>query len=223
MPSKTVAKKTAPTTEPPTSEPVTVDKKVRTKKTTKSTVEKVTPVVETAPVVETTTTTEETNVVLTPTDTTLTDNFSDFMNKFQALYSQFSNLKLELKNLEKKTLRQLKVVEKIANKKKAKGSRAPSGFVKPAPISEELAIFLGKPVGTEMARTDVTREINGYIRSHSLQDKENGRRIIPDKPLCELLKITTDIQLTYFNLQRYMGPHFPKQIKPVVAEVSATV
>ena len=40
-----------------------------------------------------------------------------------------------------------------------------------------------------MARTEVTREINGYIRQHSLQDKDNGRKINPDKALASLLKI----------------------------------
>ena len=70
-----------------------------------------------------------------------------------------------------------------------------------------------------MARTDVTREINKYIRANNLQDKENGRKINPDKPLCDLLKLDDEIVLTYFNLQRYMGPHFPKQIK---TETTAT-
>ena len=101
----------------------------------------------------------------------------------------------------------------LTAKKKRKQQRAPSGFVKPSPISNELAEFLGKPQGSEMARTDVTREINQYIRANSLQDKENGRKINPDTKLKDLLKIPDDISLTYFNLQRYMGPHFPKQIK----------
>ena len=70
-----------------------------------------------------------------------------------------------------------------------------------------------------MARTDVTREINKYIRAHNLQDKDNGRKINPDKELCTLLKIDNEVVLTYFNLQRFMGPHFPKQVK--APEVSA--
>jgi len=107
------------------------------------------------------------------------------------------------------------ILEKLNNKKRKKGVRAPSGFVKPSPISDELATFLGKEKGVEMARTDVTREINKYIRAHDLQDKENGRKINPDEPLRNLLKLTTetDVVLTYFNLQRYMGPHFPKSAK----------
>ena len=99
--------------------------------------------------------------------------------------------------------------------KKARGflpsnSEAPSGFVKPTLISNELAGFLGKPEGSEMARTDVTREINKYIRTNNLQDKENGRKIIPDKKLTSLLKLKKGDELTYFNLQRYMSPHFAK-------------
>ena len=131
------------------------------------------------------------------------------------MVSQFTALKAELKTLERRTVKELKVVQKIHNKKRKKGTRAPSGFVKPSPISDELASFLGKEKGVEMARTDVTREINKYIRAHDLQDKENGRKINPDKPLRDLLKLTpdSDIVLTYFNLQRYMGPHFPKSVK----------
>jgi chromatin remodeling complex protein RSC6 len=64
-----------------------------------------------------------------------------------------------------------------------------------------------------MARTEVTREINSYIRAHSLQDPKNGRKINPDKKLATLLKIGAEDELTYFNLQRYMSPHFQKQSK----------
>ena len=109
-------------------------------------------------------------------------------------------------------MKELKVVNKMNNKKKKKPStRAPSGFVKPTKISDELASFLGKPFGSEMARTDVTREINAYIRANNLQDKTNGRKISPDTQLAKLLKVTEADELTYFNLQRYMSPHFAKK------------
>jgi hypothetical protein len=61
-----------------------------------------------------------------------------------------------------------------------------------------------------MARTEVTREINTYIRAHNLQDRNNGRRIFADAKLRKLLKLTKEDELTYFNLQRYMSPHFAK-------------
>ena len=164
-------------------------------------------------------TSEAQNVVVQSdsTEVSINDIFTEFINKFQGMISQFSSLKAELKVLEKKTIKQLKIVQKLNNKKKRKGTRAPSGFVKPSPISDELADFLGKDKGCEMARTDVTREINKYIRANNLQDKDNGRKINPDKKLSELLKIGAEVNLTYFNLQRYMGSHFPKQSKPVEA------
>ena len=161
------------------------------------------------------------NVVVTSdaVEYSITTGFSEFISKFQAMLTNFNALKTELRSLEKITVKQLKVAEKLSNKKRRKGNRAPSGFVKPSLISDELAKFLDKPCGTEMARTDVTREINKYIRANNLQDKSNGRKINPDKQLTQLLKIEESVDLTYFNLQKYMGPHFPKAVKvePVVA------
>ena len=61
-----------------------------------------------------------------------------------------------------------------------------------------------------MARTQVTREINKYIVEHKLQDPSNGRKINADSKLRKLLKITKEDELTYFNLQKYMSPHFAK-------------
>jgi len=149
----------------------------------------------------------------------ITSGFSDFITKFQSMLASFNSLKTELRTLEKMTVKQLKVAEKLNNRKRRKGNRAPSGFVKPSLISDELAKFLDKPCGTEMARTDVTREINKYIRANNLQDKSNGRKINPDKPLTQLLKVSDSIELTYFNLQKYMGPHFPKTVKVEAGKV----
>ena len=159
---------------------------------------------------------EPENVVVMAEQATpsITENFSEFINKFQRMLTEFSALKNELRVLEKKTVKELRVVQKLNNKRKKKsGTRAPSGFVKPTKISDELATFLGKPFGSEMARTEVTREINSYIRLHNLQDKENGRKINPDAQLAKLLKIQNGEELTYFNLQRYMSPHFAKMNK----------
>jgi upstream activation factor subunit UAF30 len=141
------------------------------------------------------------------------------MSHLQALTSSLSNLKNEFRVLEKKAVRELKAAKKASSKRARKsGNRSPSGFVKPTLVTDELATFLGKPSGTEMARTEVTREINKYIRAHNLQDKTNGRRIIPDAALAKLLKLKKEDELTYFNLQRYMSPHFPK---PAAAAAAA--
>jgi len=139
------------------------------------------------------------------------DQFSEFMTKLQTVSAQMSSLRTEFRSLERQVSKDLKAAAKANQKRKRKsGNRAPSGFVKPTLISNELAAFLGKPEGTEMARTEVTREINAYIRAHSLQDKDNGRKIIPDAKLKGLLKLKKGDELTYFNLQKYMSPHFAK-------------
>jgi chromatin remodeling complex protein RSC6 len=163
-------------------------------------------------------------VVAGPAETTadaeapLAEQSVEFVAKLQQLSVMISTLKTEYRALEKKWSREVKTAQKVSSKRKRKaGNRAPSGFVKPTKISDELATFLGKDKGTEMARTEVTRDINKYIRTHSLQDKENGRKINPDTKLATLLKLKKTDELTYFNLQRYMSPHFAKATKEATA------
>jgi upstream activation factor subunit UAF30 len=144
----------------------------------------------------------------------------EFVSKIQQTGSMLASMKKDFGVLQKQFSRELKTAQKQGGKRKRKaGTRAPSGFVKPTRISDELASFLDKPLGSEMARTDVTRDINTYIRSHDLQDKVNGRKINPDSKLAALLKIGSSDELTYFNLQKFMSPHFAKSVK---AEAVAT-
>lgn len=156
--------------------------------------------------------TEQTEVV----DAGLVSAFNDAFAKLQQVTSLLSSLKSDFRQLERRASRELKVANKSSARRRRKvGNRSPSGFVKPTLISDELASFLGRPSGAEMARTEVTREINAYIRKHNLQDKSNGRKINPDSSLSKLLKLNGTDELTYFNLQRYMSPHFAKAQKAV--------
>lgn len=150
-------------------------------------------------------------VVQETTEPTLNDEFSTLYTQFSAMRSQMTAMAASVRSLQKRCDRELRAAQKAGKKRSKKsGNRAPSGFVKPTEISKELATFLGKPAGTEMARTEVTREINQYIRQHKLQDPANGRRILPDSKLRKLLKVGQSDELTYFNLQRFMSPHFTK-------------
>jgi upstream activation factor subunit UAF30 len=159
----------------------------------------------------------ETVVELEGETTDISAQTIDYLAKLNQASTLIASLKAEFRSLEKKWQREIKAAQKSQSKRKRKvGNRAPSGFVKPTKISDELAKFLEKPVGSEMARTEVTRDINAYIRLHNLQDKENGRKIIPDAKLKSLLKLKTTDELTYFNLQRYMSPHFSKAVKVTV-------
>lgn len=218
------ATKTKSASEPaPVSAPVSVSTPVvesaPVKKVVKSKakVEEPVPVVEVSAPVETTPEVDSCDV-----EVALNSASMEFLSKLNSISAAISSLKNEYRVLEKKWSKELKTALKACSKKRKKsGNRAPSGFVKPTRISDELANFLSKPIGTEMARTDVTREINNYIRTHKLQDKDNGRKIIPDSSLSSLLKLTTADELTYFNLQKYMSPHFAKSVKTEVASLVA--
>jgi len=173
-----------------------------------------------APAVSASPVVDETVVESAEGEAPIAEQSVEFLAKLQQLGVLISSLKAEYRTLEKKWTRELKTAQKQSSKRKRKaGNRAPSGFVKPTRISDELAKFLEKPSGSEMARTEVTREINTYIRAHNLQDKENGRKINPDTKLATLLKLKKSDELTYFNLQRYMSPHFAKANKDVAATV----
>jgi upstream activation factor subunit UAF30 len=153
-------------------------------------------------------------------ETPICEQSMEFLAKLQQIGGMISALKSDYRALEKKWNRELKISQKLNSKRKRKSiNRAPSGFVKPTRISDELAKFLEKPSGSEMARTEVTRDINKYIRTNNLQDQANGRKINPDAKLATLLKLKKTDELTYFNLQRYMSPHFAKAVK---AEVSTS-
>ena len=146
-----------------------------------------------------------------PLSAELVAEFAAFHTQLQQLQSGFSSLRASARAIEKKATRELRAAQKAASRRKRRtATRAPSGFVKPTLISNELASFLGKDQGTQMARTEVTREINAYIRANNLQDKDNGRKINADTKLKQLLKLGKSDELTYFNLQKFMSPHFAK-------------
>ena len=184
-PAKKTTSKKATTTTPTTTQPVSTPA-----------------VVEAAPV--------ENEVVALPFGEVM-ESMNTFQANLQAIINSLNQLKSEYKALEKKVQREARVTQKaMAKRKKKSGTRAPSGFVKPTRISNELASFLGKEQGTEMARTSVTKEINSYIKAHNLKDPKNGRIIHPDAKLSKLLNVTKSDEVTYFNLQKYMSHHFEK-------------
>lgn len=144
-------------------------------------------------------------------ESSMSELLTSFTDSIQALTLSLNKLKTDFKVLEKQVLREARSMDKVnAKRNRNKGSRAPSGFVKPAGISKELAKFLGVSEDTKMARTDVTKEITKYVKDHKLQDSTNGRKIVPDAKLKALLGTKASDEVTYFNLQKYMKPHFVK-------------
>lgn len=182
-------------------------------KTTTKTTTKATKTPEPEPVKETVepVVTKEVNEVVeeTITEPSIGDAFTELLSNLTAMRSQITSLSGQVRALRSRSDREIRQAQKAGRKRKST-NRKPSGFVKPTLISMELATFLGKPKGTEMARTEVTREINHYIRENNLKDPANGRRILADGKLRKLLKLGKGDELTYFNLQRYIKHHFAK-------------
>ena len=204
---------------PTTAAPVKVVKASKEPKAAKAVKEPAAAVVVAAPA---SASTAEEVVVVPSTESIISSQFSSVSAKLQQVVAFAAALRSEIRALERHAIKEIRTAQKASAKKRRKvGNRAPSGFVKPTPISKELAEFLGKTDGSEMARTEVTREINAYIRNNSLQDKENGRRINPDTKLRSLLKLKKGEELTYFNLQRYMSPHFKSVSTDVVVGITA--
>jgi len=88
-----------------------------------------------------------------------------------------------------------------------------SGFMKPVQISREMSEFTGWDPEELKSRVDVTKFICNYIKENELQNPEDRRQILADKPLSRLLKYDRkrDGQpLTYYFLQKKIQPHFIK-------------
>ena len=169
-----------------------------------------------APITAESTTVSETSTAVTPM---VEDESVEFTNQFQALSSiilnmasQFKEVQSQLKTLQKTHAKEVKALQKRTRKRKNRDGKAksPSGFTQPTKITDELAGFLGLDKGSEIPRTEVTKKINCYIKEHDLQWEQNKRHIKPDKKLGSLLKVGKGEDLTYFNLQTYIKPHYIK-------------
>ena len=141
----------------------------------------------------------------------LEERFTTIMDQVNALRTMSTSLAGDLKSLRKDVVR---AVKKSGRRKRTpltaeeKANRAPSGFAKPTIISDELCSFLGKPIGTEVARTEVTKFLSLYIKEHKLQDTVNKKVIHPDAKLKALLNCSESDELTFFTIQKYMKGHF---------------
>ena len=146
------------------------------------------------------------------TQPTLAEDFTSLVASLKSLREHLAQVQRDVRDLEKRSARELRAAEKTSRRRKTT-NRKPSGFVKPTRISDQLATFLGRPKGAEMARNEVTSEIQKYILKHDLQNPENKRHILPDKALRTLLGMKKSDKLTYFNLQKYMKHHFATATK----------
>lgn len=139
------------------------------------------------------------------------ENIKNDINNISHELDELKNLikivKIKVTSLQKGYTKKITSLEKKISKTKQK-RKNPSGFAKPSKISPQLCSFLNKPLGTKIARTDVTRQLINYIKEHKLQDSENKKSICPDQKLKKLLDVNNNI--TFFSIQGLMNKHFLK-------------
>jgi hypothetical protein len=162
------------------------------------------PVAAPAPAVEAAV--EEVNVVA---------EFNSLVSKVSTLRETLAGVFSEMKKLEKRIPRELKKASKGRRNRKAAALAADgtekvkkeSVFTKPSKISDALCVFLNKPKGTQMSRSEVTTAVCAYAKQKGLMEKQV---IKADAPLRKLLAITEKDELKILNLQRYLKPHYIK-------------
>jgi chromatin remodeling complex protein RSC6 len=142
--------------------------------------------------------------------------------------SELRSFKKEILSLEKENDKQKRSKKK---KRENNENKKPSGFARPTRISKELAEFLGLEEDVMIARTQVTKKLTEYVNEHDLKDPENKRNILLTTDAgIKLGAILTPIvnpetqepvDLSFFNLQRYIKHHFPKSVKTIKTEMVA--
>jgi chromatin remodeling complex protein RSC6 len=137
------------------------------------------------------------------------DNRFNTINDTLTLFKmQINEIQKLVKSLEKDVKKELKHKQDKDNMKK----RIPSGFAKPCKVSDKLCEFINIPYDSEIARTEVTKLLNQYIKDNKLKNSKN--KIVPDDKLKNLLEIQDETELenlSFFNIQKYMNKHFYHQ------------
>ena len=133
--------------------------------------------------------------------------FENIIDNLSTFKLQINDIQQQIRTLDKNIKKQMKTHQKEVAKR-AKMPRAPSGFARPTKVTKELCDFMNKEEGTKIARTEVTRALVSYIKTNNLVNNDNNKFISPDDKLKFLLGVEETVELTYFNIQKYMNKHF---------------
>ena len=148
------------------------------------------------------------------------DDVKAMLTQANSVRETVSALVAELKRVEKRVGRLQKEADKRRRrvKKPVEGEpvvpRKPSIFELPTPLSNALCSFLGRASGSLESRSNITKAITTYVKEKNLKEKHT---IKPDAKLTALLGVKDGEVLTYFNLQRYLNPHYLKTTAATVA------
>ena len=130
----------------------------------------------------------------------------------ETIQTELAALRNDVKNLTK-LIRKIKNTQEDPDGEKAKKRAENNGFNRKQEITPKLREFLALPDGDLISRSAVTKFVNKYITEKGLKHPENGRQIILDDKLRDLLAPPADVVVTYLNLQKYLSPHYIKKEK----------
>ena len=133
----------------------------------------------------------------------------------ETIQTELAALRADVKALTK-IVRKVKTHQEDPDGEKAKARSANNGFNRKQEITPKLRDFLGLPEGELISRSEVTKKVNAYITEKGLKHPDNGRQLILDDKLKDLLQPPADVIVTYLNLQKYLSPHYVKK-EPVKA------
>jgi chromatin remodeling complex protein RSC6 len=128
----------------------------------------------------------------------------------ETIHSEITALRADVKALTK-LVRKVKNTQEDPDGEKAKKRAENNGFNRKQEITPKLREFLGLPEGELISRSEVTKFINKYITDAGLKHPDNGRQLILDDKLKELLQPPAEVTVTYLNLQKYLSPHYVKK------------
>jgi len=122
-----------------------------------------------------------------------------------------------------KLLRKIRAHQEDPTGEKSKARAANNGFNRNLEVSLKLQEFLNLPDGEMVSRSEVTRRINKYINENGLKHPDNGRMIILDNKLLDLLEPPDGVQVTFLNMQKYLSKHYVKKVVEPEAAPAAPV
>jgi upstream activation factor subunit UAF30 len=128
----------------------------------------------------------------------------------EIVVAEIAALRSDVKTLTK-LVRKIKNTQEDPDGEKAKARAANNGFNRKQDVTPKLRAFLELPEGELISRSEVTKFINKYITANGLKHPENGRQLVLDDKLRDLLAPPADVVVTYLNLQRYLSPHYIKK------------
>jgi chromatin remodeling complex protein RSC6 len=144
------------------------------------------------------------------TEPSLSEELKTLQDQLTAIRDSANAALLSLKRVGKRAAAEIKAAGKKRKNRSTEGEEgaAPkhTNLKDPVPISDELAAFLGMGKNSTGVRPEITQALNKYAKEHGLTE---GQKIRPDAALKKLLRIDDKVELTIFNMQTYLKPHYP--------------